>query len=176
MSIIPFISLAITLYAFFAILAVLILTPLNFCISTRSPIAQQLRTFLVPATNLHYKCAWSSSRATSSNVNRSWPGSVHTDISDEELQQPMHTADAPANSLLLFVLLVTPILAVPMAFAALVVALWWIMSAITANDVADGFSEERPKKEGQGGFDEGQRLARGLRQWWIGWLSGDKLR
>ena len=172
----PFVSFAMAFYTLFALFVLLFLAPLNICISSRKPLSLQLRTLLVPATNLHYKCAWSSSCASTENIHRSWPGSVCSDTSDEELQLPLHKADAPKNSLLVTILLLSPPLSLPFVCAALVVALWWIMSAITANDVADGISEEQPRRERHGGFDEGQRLARGLRHWWIGWLSGDKLR
>ena len=84
--------------------------------------------------------------------------------------------DAPSNFVLIVVHLLSPLVSIPMVFAAIIVALWWIMSAITADDTADGFDAEHPRREGQGGFDEGQNLARGLRNWWVGWLSGQVLR
>ena len=176
MSIIPLVSIVTAFYAVLTIIFTIVLAPLNYCISTRPTLGEQLRRLFVPAINLQYKCAWSSSRASSDNVCRSWPGSIHSNISDHRLGMPIHTADAPSNVPTLFVLLLSPGLSISMACAAFVVALWWIMSAITANEVADGVSGDHPKKEGQGGFDEGQRLARKLRIWWIGWLSGEKFR
>ena len=179
MTITPFISFAIAFYTFFAFFVILIFAPLNLCFRNRSPVGQQLRAALLPATNLHYKAAWSASRGTQTNVQRSWPGSITSSASLEsglEDRTPTRTMDPPSNAAVIIVHFLSPLLSMPLLFAAVVVVLWWIMSAITANDTADGFNNERPRKEGQGGFDEGQRLARGLRMRWVGWISGNLFR
>lgn len=175
MTCMPFVGLGVALYTFLALLATAVFAPLNMCLSNRASLRTQLRIFLLPATNFHYRCAWSDSRATRDNIRRSWPGSPAASISrfsDTEMQHTTQSMDPPSNITLVAVHLLSPLLSIPVFFAAIVVALWWIMSAITADDTADGFSSERPRREGQGGFDEGQKLARGLRLWWVGWLSG----
>lgn len=176
---IPFVSLGIALYTIGAIFLLSVLSPLNLCLHNRDSFKTQIRLCLLPATNFHYRCAWSESRATRSNVRRSWPGTIvasASSISDSEMQQAMRTMDPPRNIVLIAVHLLSPLISIPMFFSAFVVALWWIMSAITADDTADGFTQDHPRREGQGGFDEGQNLARGLRLWWIGWLSGQVMR
>ena len=178
MTCIPFVSLGVSFYTLFAVLVLSAFVPLNFCFSNRISFRTQLRLLLLPATNLHYRCAWSESRATRNNVRRSWPGSVASSLNlpEMEIQPQTRTVDAPRNTVIITVHMISPILSVPMFFAAFVVSLWWIMSAITANDTADGFTQDHPRREGQGGFDEGQNLARALRLWWIAWLSGQTWR
>ena len=63
--------------------------------------------------------------------------------------------------------LLTPVFAGIMAFAAWVVAIFWLFSALTANELEDGGTKR--------GSEDGRSFLQNLVRWWVNWLDGEML-
>jgi hypothetical protein len=127
-----FVSLVIALWTLFSLVAVTVLQPFRLC-KRKASFRDDIISFLAPALKVQLSFIYSSRRSNTYNA-----------------------------VLIVFIHLLSPLVSIGVAIAALIAAVFWFYAAI----LGDPNGSDKPE-----GYNDGKASVLAVRAWWESWLT-----
>lgn len=159
----PFVSIPICIYSLVILLGLSFAAPVLFPLWGKDALKAKYQSLLLPGLNLHFRMARSSRRCAVESLPRHWPGSAspQSPVSSSSSVVGEKTQPSPSVAQLAKVLLLSPIPALVVMIANIVIGIFWPLSALTESA---GSSSS---------MDDGRLMCKRVRRLWVHWLSGE---